>query len=301
MFLKHWHRLFEENDGDGGGDGGAGGDGGGAGGGQASWPDDWRTRLAGDDAKLAKRLERFTEPGAIVKSWLSAEQKISSGEFKSRLPENATPEQLAAFRKEHGIPEAPEGYFEKLPDGLVIGEDDKEGVAGLAKELHELNAPPSIVHKVIGYYNAYKQSQMDAIAEKDTADVTATEDTLRADWGKDYRPNINAVQTYLEANFGDEEREAIMNARAPDGRALMNIPGVLKAFATMAREANPPITIPATGGNQATAITDRIAELQKLQGNKGSEYWKGPKSAAMQQEYRDLIEMREKLKKRDAA
>jgi hypothetical protein len=269
----------------------------------AAWPDDWRAKLAGDDAKLKTRLERFTEPGGVVKSWLSAEQKLSSGEYKKVAPlaADATPEQIAEYRKEHGVPEKPEAYLENLPNGLVIGESDKARATSLASELHKLHAPPALVHKMLEWNNADVQARADALSEQDETQRTATEDALRADWDKDYRPNINAVHTLLEAALDEKTHEALMNARAPDGSALMNNPAIVKALATWARELNPPVSIPGGSGDQLTAVIDRIADIKKLMGNKASEYWKGDKAPGLQNEYRQLVEARDKLKKRTAA
>jgi hypothetical protein len=47
------------------------------------------------------------------------------------------------------------------------------------------------------------------------------------------------------------------------------------------------------------ALTDRISELQGLMVDRHSEYWSGPKADTLQQEYRDLIELRDKEKLHD--
>src|SRR5688572_23894721 len=93
----------------------------------ADWPADWRQKLAGEDKKTLERLGRMASPADLLKSYRALEQKISAGELKKGLPENATPEQVAEWRREQGLPEKPEGYLENLslPDGVVLGEADK--------------------------------------------------------------------------------------------------------------------------------------------------------------------------------
>ena len=76
----------------------------------ATWPDDWRGRLAGKDADALKRLNRFQSPEGVYKSWRSLEQRLSAGEIKSALPKDASDEQVAEWRKENGLPEKPDGY-----------------------------------------------------------------------------------------------------------------------------------------------------------------------------------------------
>src|SRR3954471_3943718 len=71
---------------------------------------DWRAAMAGDDKDAMKRLARFTDPGQVFKSLRSLEAKMSAGELKKPLAENATPEEKATWRKENGLPEKAETY-----------------------------------------------------------------------------------------------------------------------------------------------------------------------------------------------
>jgi hypothetical protein len=80
---------------------------------------DWRARWPATTRRLPKRLARFPGPADLSKSFRSLEQKLSSGEFKKPLAENATPEEKATWRKENGLPEKAEEYVAKLalPNG----------------------------------------------------------------------------------------------------------------------------------------------------------------------------------------
>jgi len=310
------HRYHDENDGEGGGDGGAGGDGGDGKGDVAlsedqlkfvqshGFTEDWRTHLAGDDEKLQKRLERFAEPKAIVNWGLSAEQKFKElSEQKSgplARPADLDEDATKAWLKENNLPETAEAYLENLPEGLVIGEDDKDIVLTFAKRMHDLNAHPSTVHAAIGWYNDYKQAEIDNLAENDERASTATEEALRAEWGKDYKPNVKRVQALLDARFDEEDVEVIMSARGSDGTAILNRPSVMQALMSLAREVNDSPTLP-VGGSDMKSMEDRINELKGLMGNKNSEYWKGAKADGLQNEYRQLIEQRDKVKARNKA
>ncbi len=81
---------------------------------------DWRKQVSGGDEAAAKLLERYTTADAFGKAHLEAVKKISAGEFAKPLPKDAKPEQVTEWRKANGIPEKPEDYFEKLPNGRVI-------------------------------------------------------------------------------------------------------------------------------------------------------------------------------------
>ena len=258
---------------------------------------DWRKEMAGEDADLAKQLERFTDPKLFATSWREAQQRIRSGELLKPLPENATPEQLAAYRQEHGIPEKPEGYLEKLPDGLVIGENDKPIFESFVKGLHDLNADPKLAHYAVKWYNDFQEEQAAKVSEADTTHRAEVEDALRPEWGNDYRANVNHIKSFL-GTLPDGVGELIANARNGEGRALLNDPKVLKALAQVARELNPAHTIvPGTSGNQTEAVADEISKIEKLMRTNRAEYNRDTK---MQARLRDLYSARERLKTRAA-
>lgn len=262
------------------------------------WGDDWRQTVAGDDAEFLKQLERFTDPKAFAGSWRAAQQKIRSGELKAPLPDNPTPEQLAAYRQERGIPEKPEAYLEKLPNGLVIGEDDKPIFESLVKKLHEGNADPKIVHGIVEWYNNFREETMAEQAEADTAHKAEVEDALRAEWGADYRANVNHVKAFLDsAPEGVADR--IANARDSEGRALLNDPKVLRWLTQTARELNPIHTIvPGTSGNDAQTVDGEIDKIEKFMRTNRAEYNRDQK---MQDRLRNLYDARLKIQARGKA
>lgn len=268
----------------------------------ATWPDDWRQRLAGEDEKAAKRLERMGSPADVWKSYRALEQRLSSGEYKRAEPgENAPAEELAAWRKENGVPEQPTGYLEKLPDGIKVGDAEKPLVEAFVSEMHKQNAPPKYVHAALQAY--YKQIELvnQEQAQNDQRARQTGEDELRAEWGNEFRGNTNAIMGLLQAHFGDAA-DGLLNARMGDGTPVMSTPGVLKGLLALAKEVNPAATIvPASAGNAGQGIEQRLGELTKMMGDSKSDYWKrGPVGEKLQAEYRQLVDAQERLKQRAA-
>lgn len=294
-----------------GGAGGAGGDGGtngaaaggaagGAGDGSASkpyWPDDWRANLAGNDEKLAKRLERFSTPAEILKSFRALEQKQSSGEFKRTLAADATPEEATQWRKENGIPEKPDGYELKLSQGRVIGEADKPQVDKFLQGMHAKNASPELVNSAL---DAYYEAQETAIAQREDADTLLkqkNEDTLRVEWGSDFRRNLNMIRG-LFAGAPDGFADKIFSARFPDGTPVGSDMDALRYFANLGRELNPAgAVVPGAGANAGAAIADEIGQIEKTMRDNPDQYWKGESGEKMQARYRELLGVRDKLAK----
>lgn len=264
---------------------------------QKAWGDTWRQELAGTDDKAIKQLERFASPKALWDSYQAAYQKIRSGELKSPLPENPTPEQLTAFRQERGIPETPEGYLEKLPNGLVIGENDKPIFDSFVKELHSVNADPKVAHAAVAWYNKFQEDQAAKTAEADTGHRSETEDALRAEWGADYRANVNHVKAFLDS-APEGIADKIANARDSDGRAVLNDAAVMCWLVQTARELNPSHTIvPGTGGNNAQTIETEIDTIEKYMRTNSKDYYRDEK---MQEKLRHLYDARERNKSRAA-
>ena len=265
-----------------------------------TWPDNWRDLVAGDDVKERKRLERFASPADLYKSNRALEQKLSSGEYKTVKPKDETPEALAEWRKENGIPEKPEDYDITLADGLVIGEDDKPLVGEFLKEMHGANAHPEAVKSALTAYYKIVQQQQIAQEEEDSEFRRNAEDELRAEWGGDYRKNAKMIDGLLNtAPEGLKDR--ILGARLADGKKLGDDPQALKFLAGLAREINPLSTIvPGSGNNAAAAVDDRIAAIEKMMGDNSSEYWVGSNADKIQAEYRDLITARDKHNARAA-
>ncbi|NWG25369.1 MAG: hypothetical protein HXY30_13325 [Pseudorhodoplanes sp.] len=256
--------------------------------------------MAGGDAKELARLQRFADEAAYHRSYRALEARLSSGEFRRALPENASAEELAAWRKDNGIPDKPEGYLEKLtlPDGLVLGEADKPVAESFARRALEKNWTPQQFNDAVGWYYENLEAQQAAQAEADAAFKQTSDDALRAEWqGADYRANLNAIQN-LFAGWPKGLAEQLLTARTADGHILGNMPDFVKQMAALARELNPAAAlVPAGGADPGKSLSDEIASIEKTMREKPDEYWN---STTMQTRYRELLEAQEKMQARAA-
>lgn len=233
---------------------------------------DWRKDLAGDDDKFLSTLQRYNAPTDLGNAFREQKQMISANKIQAPLGEEATEEDVKIYREQNGIPLEPAGYMENLPEGLVLGDDDKEIFEDFATDMHSENVAPGIMHKVINWYNGFAERQQDAQAELDTQQSTEANDALRTDWGADYRANINLVEGLIASTFGKEASEQLLSGRYTDGRAFLNDPDVLKGFAQLARAVNPVMEM---GGDHHTAqqsLNDEISEIEKFMRTNRSEY-----------------------------
>lgn len=255
---------------------------------------DWRTDLAGEDDKLGKFLGKFPSLKDLAKAAKTANDKLLQ-RAGSKLPENPTDEEMAAYRTEHGIPDAPEGYLEKLSNGLVVGEDDRPAVDTFLSDMHAINAPKATVDAALQAYYKIVEAQQEAEIGRIAAAKEEGIQALRDEWGPDYKRNLNAVGAYL-ATLPPPVAEALSGGIDASGLPLASNPHVIQWIATQALEANPLNTVvPGHGASQASAVADEIAKWEGMMGDKQSEYWKGPNADKNQARLRDLYEAREKI------
>ncbi len=235
------------------------------------WPEDWQRQMAGEDDKELKQIGRYASPKAVWEKARALERRMSSGELKPVKPKEAKPEELAAWRKDVGIPEKPEAYDLKFDSGLVIGKEDKPIIDNFLKSAHAADMEPTHVKAAVQWYFDEVARQVDERAAKDDKDRVHTLDKLNAEYGGQFRRNINLLEGVL-SRFPDAVREDVKSARLPDGTALFNNPDVIRAFVAIALENNPAgIVAPAGIGDAPKVAMDEYRELQKyMKENRGA-------------------------------
>jgi hypothetical protein len=216
-------------------------------------------------------------PADLLTAYRALEKKMSSGEVKASLKKDSTPEQLTEWRKENGIPETPAEYDLTLPDGLKIPDTDKPIINKVLASMHANNASPESVKATLSAYYAAQQEQLDQLAVIDKEFEVSTKVELRAEWGGEYKGNMNGIENLL-ASHGDEElKQNLFDGRLANGSKIKDDPAVLRFLAGLARELNPLAVVTSGSGNNAAASIDtELATINKLMGDTNSEYWKGP-------------------------
>lgn len=259
------------------------------------WGDGWREAIAGSDAKILQRLGRFATPEDMWKSYTALEARMSSGELKTAKPKDATPEALAQWRKDNGIPEKPGDYDLKFDNGLVIGEEDKPVIDAFLEVAHKNDLPPSAVKEAVAWYYQTAEKQTEERAAKDTEAAQKAVDALRAEYGNEYRPNLNAMQSLLDlAPAGLKDK--LLHGRLADGTPVGSSVDAIKWLVGLARQVNPVGTVvPAGTANPGQAIEAEISKYESMLGNRNSEYWKGDKAAWHQNRYKELIEAKQAM------
>jgi len=274
----------------------------------ADWPDDWRERYItkkgakdADADKLKARLGRYASPEAALDGLFAAQQRISSGELRTTLPKDAKPEQVAQWRKDNGIPEKAGDYDLKFDSGLVIGAADKPTVDAFLARAHASNMHPDQVKQTVEWWHTERESQAAARQEADANVARSRIDTLRTEWGGEYRANQSRVQAALSMLPG-EAAQRLMAARLADGTPVMSDPDILRGLVAIHREVNPTSTVVADNDPETMAATidDEIKTIKGyMSAPKGTaeyrKYWGDEKAQAR---YRQLLDAKANMGKR---
>lgn len=254
---------------------------------------DWRVDLAGEDKELLGFLGRYHSKDAALKAIKKQHDDIRSGKYRKPLGDDPSDDEMAAYRKDFGVPEKPEGYLEKLPDGLVVGDDDKPAVGKFLEKMHGANAPKGVADAALSAYYEIVDEQLAAVSEATAQAKRSCEDELRTEWGADYRRNDNVLQNFV-GSLPEPVRDAFDKGTGPDGIPLGFNPEVRRWLVGLALAENPLATlVPGAGANAGQSINDEIASIEKVMRTNRSEYNRDTK---MQERLRDLYTARDKMK-----
>ena len=255
------------------------------------WPSDWRQKWAGADEKRLARLGRFASPEAAFDALESAMNRIRAGETGTPFPKDGTAEQVAEWRKGHGIPDAPDAYdIGDLPEGVP-----EDGVKGFLKYAHEANYTPDQVKQGLKWYAESQARLAEDRVNKDATDRMSTEDALRQEWGNEYRDNLSRLKGTLSV-FPKDVQALLTNARLADGTAMFNNADIVRGFMSIAHELDPAGTIvPGGGGDPGQGLEDEIGQIEKFMRENRAAY---NKDDAKQSRLRELYDAREKVRER---
>lgn len=230
-------------------------------------------------------MQRYASPVALAEALIATQNRISSGELKAVLSKNATPEQLAEFRTQMGIPETADKY--DLGKDVKIEDAEKPLMSKLFESAHGTNQTPEQVKATLKTWREVQHLAAEDRQEKDTQGKTAAEDALRTEWGADFRRNINLINGLLDGSASQALKDTILDARLPDGTKFGNSPDVMRLLVGLALIQNPTgVVVPGGDGDLGKGIKEELDKISKVRTEKRDTYTKDEK---MQVRERELI------------
>lgn len=242
---------------------------------EPDWREDWRDRMSGGDADELKQLGRYASPIEVWKKARSLERRMSSGELKPVLPKDAKPDDLAAWRKDNGIPDTSDKYDLA---GIEVPKEDADLIKGVLEKAHGAHYTPAQAKVAVQAYYDIQKSVEKVQAEQDETDRGSAIDELAAEWGGKFSGYKNRIGNFLSM-FPEGVRDALMNARMPDGTAVFNSPDVLRTIVALSLKDIPDgVHVPSEGGDAGKGAVEEYRGLQKLMREDRKAYDKDPKN-----------------------
>ncbi|MGE0255072.1 MAG: hypothetical protein AB7N54_13105 [Alphaproteobacteria bacterium] len=186
----------------------------------------WRDAIA--DAETRRHAERFATPADAVRAALDLRRQVSTA---VQVPgEDAGAEEVAAFRRRLGVPDAPAGYDVALPEALASDAGAQAGLDAFLGAMHAAGATPGAVRAAVDSYAAMHEAHVAAL---DRARETA-EGELRRRWGADFERNREFARRAVR-RFAGGEAEALFTTPLAGGGTLGDHPGLVALFASVGR------------------------------------------------------------------
>ena len=212
----------------------------------------WRDTLS-DDLKANPTLAKYETLESALKGHVelqSAFGKKTEGLVKPPSAD-AKPEEVAAWRKALGVPEAPEGYSATLPPGLGA---DPATLATFQKIAHDNHLTPAQFQKLV----QFDLDRHQAMVDRQVVSAKTAEATLRKEWGGAYDHKLAMLQRFAESVGG---AELITDLELRGKGASLPVLKLLDKMATLAQEHG------MTPGMSVSPITSadadrRIAEIR---------------------------------------
>ena len=255
------------------------------------WPEDWRDKMAGDDAEFRKRLDRFASPIEVAGWGKQAEKSWKQGADPEAFPTEGTDEEKTAWREKAGIPLEAARYHDSLPETLTIGDNDKVVYDKYFDFAHGKNLPPDVVNGFVELDLALREQALETQVEQDLLNRDNTTTLLREEYGPELKPHLLAGKALFDA-APEGLMDDIFAARMPNGVQLGSDPEAVKWLVRTALMVNPAATVSPGTDTQtsATNIDGELADLEKLMENTKSEYYTGATAEKHQARYRELVE-----------
>lgn len=235
-----------------------------------SWPDDWRDHMAGGDDKIKALLQRYTSPAAAAKAFRDLRTTYDSRDTKKdapkdvALPENPTEEQLKEYRKAKGVPDTPENYEFEVPEGRELTDADVTIMNDFAKAMHERNMPADVVKNISGWFLDYEEAVAQQRSEAAYKARIDTEEKLRAEWGGDFRANVNLMSNVLQEHLGTSAQD-FLSMQLADGSRIGDNEAFIRLMADLSRK---------VGGSSAELYTSDVETTGKGLESRKSELMK---------------------------
>lgn len=234
--------------------------------------------------QLINQLKRSKSQDDAVVSGILAQEKLRAGEHK-RAPTDASPEEVAAWRKENDVPESPDKYEIPIVAGHTWTDKDQPTIDSFRSFAHAQGIPQGLMKGLVDWQVKEQQRAAEQMNEDlraaDAEDRDTCYDQIRTEFGvREFKPHMAAMKRLMEDDevFGEGMAEKIMAARYFDEesglwRRLTSVPGIARGFIGLALDRYGEGAMPAADGRTNNG-QNRLDEIKKIMATDVDRYWR---------------------------
>ena len=203
-------------------------------------------KIASRRTAILNQLGRYKTQADYMTAGFAAQERIRSGELRSKLGDDASDEEKAEWRKENGLPTKAEEYdFPKIA-GHKWTEADKPLIDEFKKVAFSRDMTQEQLNGAAEWYAAtvvqQQQEYQERIAQVDSEDGENMRSQMRAELGVDYKPTAALLRRGLEDRslLSEDATTALVSGRYTDkdgvSRRLINNPDILHLLTSHFRD-----------------------------------------------------------------
>ena len=191
----------------------------------------WRDSI--QDEGLKKHAERFTSLDALVQGNSDLRKQVSKS--ISKPGEDATDEQMAAYREALGVPKEVSDYDFQWGEGKELTENEQKSQEHWAELFHKNNVPKGAADELVKEFRTELAAIMEDRVKQDAKVTEQAREDLKEAWGEDFDKNVIFAAKASEKLFGDDYEDA-RYMEDKDGNYVLDNPIMNKLMAKLGRQ-----------------------------------------------------------------
>ena len=239
-------------------------------------------KIAARRTAILNQLGRYKTQADYMTAGFAAQERIRSGDLRSKIADDASDEERAEWRKENGLPAKADEYdFPKIP-GHKWSEADKPLIdefkrVAFARDMtqEQLNGAAEWYAQTVAQQQTEYQER---IAQVDSEDGEKMRAQMRTELGTDYKPTAALLRRGLEDRslLSEDAANALVAGRYTDrdgvSRRLINNPDVLHLLTSHFRDVYGEASF--TRGDGTPTHLNVIAEGEKIMNTDIDRYYR---------------------------